>query len=161
LQKVQENKYKIGLSPTQLQTIMNIREIVVEALPAKNVRQLYNIKRQLFAQPSVSTDSAVADPVVTPVAPTSTAQAETDLQTLMRRRAKLEQIIRSLDEIESLRNRASRTRYGITPGLAADIENIYPMPQTEQDMDQMLQGYDRIKQKLQQYIARQRRVFAR
>jgi hypothetical protein len=71
----------------------------------------------------------------------------------------VQKIIDLKQEIETLTARAGRTRYGITPGLAADIEDIYPNPQTETDMDAAIAGYETQRKKLADYIARQRRVF--
>ena len=128
---------------------------VNETLPAKNLNQLYTIKRQL-ANPAFST----AEPAEKPV-PARPAQprVHTALADLQRQRDKVQQIMDLKQEIETLTARAGRTRYGITPGLGADIEDIYPNPATEADMDAAIQGYEVQKKKLTDYIARQRKVF--
>ena len=130
---------------------------LTETLPAKNLNQLYNIKKQL-ANPAFST--AEPAPAEKPV-PARPAQprVHTALADLQRQRAKLNKILDLKQELETLAARAGRTRYGITPGLAADIEDIYPEPKSEADMDAMLQGYEIQKKKLTDYIARQRKVF--
>jgi hypothetical protein len=135
----------------------NFANNLSETLPAKNLNQLYNIKKQL-ANPAFST--AEPKPAEKPV-PARPAQprvhaALTDLQ---RQRDKVQQIMDLKQEIETLTARAGRTRYGITPGLSADIEDIYPNPATEADMDAAIQGYEVQKKKLADYIARQRKVF--
>jgi hypothetical protein len=128
---------------------------VTETLPAKNLNQLYKIKQQL-ANPAFST----AEPAEKPVPTRSTQpRVPTALADLQRQRDKVQQLMNLKQEIETLTARAGRTRYGITPGLAADIEDIYPNPQTEADMDAAIQGYEVQKKKLADYIARQRRVF--
>jgi len=130
---------------------------LTETLPAKNLNQLYNIKKQL-ANPAFSTADPVPaeKPVPARLAQPRVHAALTDLQ---RQRDKVQQIMDLKQEIETLTARAGRTRYGITPGLAADIEDIYPNPATEADMDAAIQGYEVQKKKLTDYIARQRRVF--
>ena len=130
---------------------------LTETLPAKNLNQLYNIKKQL-ANPTFST--AEPAPAEKPV-PARPAQprVHTALADLQRQRDKVQQIMDLKQEIETLTARAGRTRYGITPGLSADIEDIYPNPQTEADMDAAIQGYEVQKKKLTNYIARQRKVF--
>ena len=130
---------------------------VNETLPAKNLNQLYTIKRQL-ANPAFST--AEPEPAEKPV-PARPAQprVHTALADLQRQRDKVQQIMDLKQEIETLTARAGRTRYGITPGLSADIEDIYPNPATEADMDAAIQGYEVQKKKLTDYIARQRKVF--
>ena len=130
---------------------------LTETLPAKNLNQLYNIKKQL-ANPAFST--AEPAPAEKPV-PARPAQprVHTALADLQRQRDKVQQIMDLKQELETLTARAGRTRYGITPGLAADIEDIYPEPKSEADMDAMLQGYEIQKKKLTDYIARQRKVF--
>ena len=130
---------------------------LTETLPAKNLNQLYNIKKQL-ANPAFST--AEPAPAEKPV-PARPAQprVHTALADLQRQRDKVQQIMDLKQEIETLTARAGRTRYGITPGLSADIEDIYPEPKSEADMDTMLQGYEIQKKKLTDYIARQRKVF--
>jgi len=135
----------------------NFANNLSETLPAKNLNQLYKIKQQL-ANPAMTTaePEPTAKPAVAkPVQPRLHA-ALTDLQ---RQREKIQQILDLKQEIETLTARAGRTRYGITPGLAADIEDIYPNPATEADMDAAIQGYEVQKKKLTDYIARQRRVF--
>jgi hypothetical protein len=135
----------------------NFANNLSETLPAKNLNQLYNIKRQL-ANPAFST--AEPAPAANPV-PAKPAQprVHTALADLQRQRDKVQQLMNLKQEIETLTARAGRTRYGITPGLAADIEDIYPNPQTEADMDAAIQGYEAQKKKLADYIARQRKVF--
>ena len=130
---------------------------LTETLPAKNLNQLYNIKKQL-ANPAFST--AEPAPAEKPV-PARPAQprVHTALADLQRQRDKVQQIMDLKQEIETLTARAGRTRYGITPGLAADIEDIYPEPKSEADMDAAIQGYEVQKKKLTDYIARQRKVF--
>ena len=138
-------------------SVRGLSETMVESLPAKNLNQLYKIKQQL-ANPAMTTaePAPTAKPVVTePVQPRLHA-ALTDLQ---RQREKIQRILDLKQEIETLTARAGRTRYGITPGLAADIEDIYPNPATEKDMDAAIAGYEAQRKKLQDYIARQRKVF--
>jgi hypothetical protein len=130
---------------------------VDESLPAKNLNQLYKIKQQL-AHPALGTAPPEPAPRAEPVRPTQ-PRVSAALADLERRRAKLNKIMDLKQELETLTARAGRTRYGITPGLAADIEDIYPEPKSEADMDAMLQGYEIQKKKLTDYIARQRKVF--
>jgi hypothetical protein len=127
---------------------------VTETLPAKNLNQLYKIKQQL-ANPAFSTAEPTAPETPKPAQP----RVHTALADLQRQRDKVQQLMNLKQEIETLTARAGRTRYGLTPGLAADIEDIYPNPQTEADMDAAIQGYEAQKKKLADYIARQRRVF--
>jgi hypothetical protein len=135
----------------------NFANNLSETLPAKNLNQLYTIKKQL-ANPAFST--AEPEPAEKPV-PARPAQprVHTALADLQRQRDKVQQIMDLKQEIETLTARAGRTRYGITPGLGADIEDIYPNPATEADMDAAIQGYEVQKKKLADYIARQRKVF--
>jgi hypothetical protein len=130
---------------------------VNETLPAKNLNQLYNIKKQL-ANPALATaePAAAENPVPAKPAQSRVHAALTDLQ---RQRDKVQQLINLKQEIETLTARAGRTRYGITPGLDADIEDLYPNPQTEKDMDAAIQGYEIQLKKLADYIARQRKIF--
>jgi hypothetical protein len=130
---------------------------VTETLPAKNLNQLYNIKKQL-ANPTFTTaePAAAEKPVPAKPAQPRVHAALTDLQ---RQRDKVQRLINLKQEIETLTARAGRTRYGITPGLAADIEDLYPNPQTEKDMDAAIQGYEIQRKKLADYIARQRKIF--
>jgi hypothetical protein len=86
-------------------------------------------------------------------------RVHTALADLQRQRDKVQQLMNLKQEIETLTARAGRTRYGLTPGLSADIEDIYPNPATEADMDAAIQGYEVQKKKLTDYIARQRKVF--
>ena len=111
-----------------------------------------------MANPAFSTTEPT--PIAKP-APTKPVQPKlhTALTDLQRQRDKVQQILDLKQEIETLTARAGRTRYGITPGLAADIEDIYPNPATEADMDAAIAGYQVQRKKLQDYIARQRRVF--
>jgi hypothetical protein len=135
----------------------NFADNLSETLPAKNLNQLYTIKKQL-ANPAFST--AEPAPAAKPV-PAQPAQprVHTALADLQRQRDKVQQLMNLKQEIETLTARAGRTRYGLTPGLAADIEDIYPNPATEKDMDAAIQGYEVQKKKLADYIARQRKVF--
>jgi len=124
-------------------------------LPAKNLSQLYDIKRQLN-QPQTT------PPVAPMTEPASVAQPKTqkDLKTLQRERAKLDQIIELVQNtIPTLINRAERTRMGIPPGLAADIELDYPTPTTEQEMDEYLVFLQRKVQMLGNHIKRARSVY--
>jgi hypothetical protein len=130
---------------------------LTETLPAKNLNQLYTIKRQL-ANPAFSTAEPAAAEKPVPARPAQ-PRVHTALADLQRQRDKVQQIMDLKQELETLTARAGRTRYGITPGLAADIEDIYPEPKSEADMDAMLQGYEIQKKKLTDYIARQRKVF--
>jgi hypothetical protein len=130
---------------------------VTETLPAKNLNQLYKIKQQL-ANPAFSTVEP-AEPTAPETPKPAQPRIHTALADLQRQRDKVQQLMNLKQEIELLTARAGRTRYGITPGLAADIEDIYPNPQTEADMDAAIQGYEVQKKKLADYIARQRRVF--
>lgn len=138
-------------------SVRGLSETVAESLPAKNLNQLYKIKQQL-AHPALGT--APPEPATTPepVRPTQ-PRVSAALADLERQRAKLNKIMDLKRELETLTARAGRTRYGITPGLAADIEDIYPEPKSEADMDAMLQGYEIQKKKLMDYITRQRKVF--
>jgi hypothetical protein len=132
---------------------------LTETLPAKNLKQLYNIKKQL-ANPAFTTAEPV--PAEKPVsARPAQPRVHTALADLQRQRDKVQQIMDLKQEIETLTARAGRTRYGITPGLSADIEDIYPNPATEADMDAAIQGYEVQKKKLADYIARQRKVFSK
>jgi hypothetical protein len=133
------------------------KKSVTETLPAKNLNQLYNIKKQL-ANPALATaePAAAENPVPAKPAQPRVHAALTDLQ---RQRDKVQRLINLKQEIETLTARAGRTRYGITPGLAADIEDLYPNPQTETDMDAAIQGYEIQRKKLADYIARQRKIF--
>jgi len=124
-------------------------------LPAKNLSQLYDIKRQLN-QPRTT------PPVASMAEPASVAQPkpQKDLKTLQRERAKLDQIIELVQNtIPTLVNRAERTRMGIPPGLAADIELDYPTPTTEQEMDEYLVFLQRKVQMLGNHIKRARSVY--
>jgi len=138
-------------------SVRGLSETMVESLPAKNLNQLYKIKQQL-ANPAMTTaePEPTAKPAVAKPAQPRLHAALTDLQ---RQREKIQRILDLKQEIETLTARAGRTRYGITPGLAADIEDIYPNPATEKDMDAAISGYQTQLKKLQDYIARQRRVF--
>jgi hypothetical protein len=138
-------------------SVRGLSETVAESLPAKNLNQLYKIKQQL-AHPALGTASPEPAPRAEPVRPTQ-PRVSAALADLERQRAKLNKIMDLKQELETLTARAGRTRYGITPGLAADIEDIYPEPKSEADMDAMLQGYEIQKKKLMDYIARQRKVF--
>jgi hypothetical protein len=135
----------------------NFANNLSETLPAKNLNQLYNIKRQL-ANPAFSTAEPAPAANSVPARPAQ-PRVHTALADLQRQRDKVQQLMNLKQEIETLTARAGRTRYGITPGLAADIEDIYPNPQTEADMDAAIQGYEVQKKKLADYIARQRKVF--
>ena len=141
-----------GLSETKQQN-----KKINETLPAKNLNQLYKIKQQL-ANPAMTTaePEPATEPALTKPAQPRLHAALTDLQ---RQREKIQRILDLKQEIETLTARAGRTRYGITPGLAADIEDIYPNPATEKDMDAAIAGYEAQRKKLQDYIARQRKVF--
>jgi hypothetical protein len=138
-------------------SVRGLSETMVESLPAKNLNQLYKIKQQL-ANPAMTT--AEPEPTAAP-SPTKPVQPRlhTALTDLQRQRDKVQRIMDLKQEIETLAARAGRTRYGITPGLAADIEDIYPNPATEKDMDAAIAGYEAQRRKLQDYIARQRKVF--
>ena len=138
-------------------SVRGLSETVAESLPAKNLNQLYKIKQQL-AHPALGTAPPEPAPTPEPVRPTQ-PRVSAALADLERQRAKLNKIMDLKQELETLAARAGRTRYGITPGLAADIEDIYPEPKSEADMDAMLQGYEIQKKKLTDYIARQRKVF--
>jgi RNA polymerase sigma factor (sigma-70 family) len=138
-------------------SVRGLSETVAESLPAKNLNQLYKIKQQL-AHPALGTAPPEPAPRAEPVRPTQ-PRVSAALADLERQRAKLNKIMDLKQELETLTARAGRTRYGITPGLAADIEDIYPEPKSEADMDAMLQGYEIQKKKLTDYIARQRKVF--
>ena len=138
-------------------SVRGLSETVAESLPAKNLNQLYKIKQQL-AHPALGTAPPEPAPRAEPVRPTQ-PRVSAALADLERQRAKLNKILDLKQELETLTARAGRTRYGITPGLAADIEDIYPEPKSEADMDAMLQGYEIQKKKLTDYIARQRKVF--
>ena len=138
-------------------SVRGLSETVAESLPAKNLNQLYKIKQQL-AHPALGTAPPEPAPTPEPVRPTQ-PRVSAALADLERQRAKLNKILDLKQELETLTARAGRTRYGITPGLAADIEDIYPEPKSEADMDAMLQGYEIQKKKLTDYIARQRKVF--
>ena len=128
---------------------------VEESLPAKNLNQLYTIKKQLANPAFTTAEPAEKSVLAKPVQPRVHA-ALTDLQ---RQRDKVQQLMNLKQEIETLTARAGRTRYGITPGLSADIEDLYPNPQTETDMDTAIRGYEIQRKKLADYIARQRKVF--
>jgi hypothetical protein len=130
---------------------------VNETLPAKNLNQLYTIKKQL-ANPAFTTAEPAEKSVPEPARPVQ-PRVHAALTDLQRQRDKVQQLMTLKQEIELLTARAGRTRYGITPGLAADIEDIYPNPQTEADMDAAIQGYEIQRKKLADYIARQRKVF--
>lgn len=124
-------------------------------LPAKNLSQLYDIKRQL-SQPQVT------QPATSATEPTPTAQPELqkDLKTLQRERAKLDKIIELVQTtIPSLVNRAEHTRIGIPPGLAADLELDYPTPTTEQEMDEYILFLQRKVEMLTNHIKRARLVY--
>jgi RNA polymerase sigma factor (sigma-70 family) len=138
-------------------SVHGLSETVAESLLAKNLNQLYKIKQQL-AHPALGTAPPEPAPRAEPVRPTQ-PRVSAALADLERQRAKLNKIMDLKQELETLAARAGRTRYGITPGLAADIEDIYPEPKSEADMDAMLQGYEIQKKKLTDYIARQRKVF--
>jgi hypothetical protein len=155
--KKKQTKQNIQFGSEGMGVQENFANNLSETLPAKNLNQLYTIKRQL-ANPAFST--AEPAPAEKPV-PAKPAQprVHTALADLQRQRDKVQQIMNLKQEIETLTARAGRTRYGLTPGLSADIEDIYPNPATEADMDAAIQGYEVQKKKLTDYIARQRKVF--
>jgi hypothetical protein len=125
------------------------------ALPAKNLSQLYDIKRQLSQPQTAQPEAPAAEPV-----PVAQPEPQKDLATLQRERAKLDKIIDLVQNtIPALVNRAEHTRIGIPPGLAADLELDYPTPTTEQEMDEYLVFLQRKVEMLGNHIKRARLVY--
>jgi len=121
---------------------------IKEMLPAKAAAELYRWKNQQQQPVAPATPSIKPQPV----------QTHKPLAQLQGERAKLNQLIQLKAQIEKLTARAERTRMGIPPGLAADLEVDYT-PQSDQDYNDLINLYQRQIKQLTDYITRQRLVY--
>jgi len=124
---------------------------VKEALNDKAMSVLRSLKQP--AQPApVAIDLNVPEPVSEPAM---------DLATVRKRIAQLDELIKMKEQIDRLFVRAQNARGGIYPGLQSDIEDeeLYGVPQTDQEYQTLKHKYTKDLSALQKFIAMKKAVY--
>lgn len=85
------------------------------------------------------------------------------LPEIQKRKAQLDKLISLKEKIDALVLRAQNVPGGLTPGLAADIENeeLYPIPRNDQQYQALLDKYTQDLEKLQKFIQLKRSLYRR
>ena len=89
------------------------------------------------------------------------AQRHQEFLDLRRRIDQLDQLIKMKEQIDKLFIKAQNVRGGIYPGLQADIEaeELYPVPQTDQDYEDLKAKYAKDLDALQKFLAMKKAVY--
>lgn len=91
----------------------------------------------------------------------ATAEPEMDLATVRKKIAQLDELIKLKELIDKLFVRAQNVRGGIYPGLQSDIEDeeLYPVPQTDRDYQDLKNKYTKDLAALQKFLAMKKAVY--
>lgn len=89
------------------------------------------------------------------------AQRHEEFLTLRRRIALLDELIQMKEQIDKLFLKAQNVRGGIYPGLQADIEmeELYPVPETDQQFQDLQAKYTKDLAALQKFLAMKKAVY--
>jgi len=89
------------------------------------------------------------------------AQQAEEYQTIKRRIAQLDELIKMKEQIDKLFLKAQNVRGGIYPGLQADIEaeELYPVPDSDREYEDLRSKYTKDLAALQKFLAMKKAVY--